>query len=469
VSVVGDAIRYGSGPVRLRARWVVPIDIPPIENGEVVIEDGIITHVGKVTTDLPAHDLGCAAILPGFVNAHAHLEYTVMRGLLEDMAFFPWVRTLTALKTHLTYEDWTTSATLGAAEMLAAGITTVADAADAGASLAALIASGQRGIVYREVFGIEKEPTIETILSVLRRKITDMRAQLARSGADVRIRLGVSPHAPYTVQPDLFAALARFSLAEDLPQTIHIAETPAEVSLIADGTGPFADMFKRRGIRWSPTGESPVAHLDVSGALTPGTLVVHAVHLGEDDTRLLKERGATVVHCPKSNGKLGAGFASVRKLLDAGLSVGLGTDSVASNNTTDMFEEMRFAVFNARALGTDTQALNARDALHMATLGGAEALGLAKEVGSLARGKKADLCVVRLDGLHVTPTADDNPAAALVYGCRASDVALTMVEGRVLYESGRHVLLDVPRLRNSVSEARKRLRQEVAKSVGSAA
>lgn len=466
---VGDAIRYGSGgPVRLRARWIVPVDMPPIENGEVVIENGHIASVGKASGQ-PAHDFGCAAILPGLINVHAHLEYTIMRGLLEDMAFFPWIRTLTALKSHLDYDDWTASATLGAAEMLASGITTVADAADAGASLAALTASGQRGVVYREVFGIEKEPTIETILSVLRRRIVDMRAQLARTGADERIRLGISPHAPYTVQPELFTALAGFAQSEALPQTIHVAESPAESRLIADGTGPFAEMFKRRNIGWTPTGGSPVAHLDGCGALVPGTLVVHTVHVDEADARLLKERGATVAHCPKSNGKLGAGFSPVRILLDAGLSVGLGTDSVASNNATDMFEEMRFAVFNARALGQDTQALSARDALHMATLGGAEALGIAKEVGSLTRGKKADLCVVRLDGLHVTPTAEDNPAAALVYGCRASDVTLTMVGGRVLYESGRHVLLDVPRLRNSVVEARKRLSQEVAKTVGSPA
>jgi cytosine/adenosine deaminase-related metal-dependent hydrolase len=468
VSVIGDAIRYSNGPVRLRARWVVPVDMPPIENGEIVIEDGLIVQVGKASGTPGAHDLGCAAILPGLVNVHAHLEYTVMRGLLEDMAFFPWIRTLTALKSYLTYEDWVASATYGTAEMLASGITTVGDAADAGASLAALIASGQRGVVYREVFGIEREPSIETILTLLRKKITDMRAQSARAGADVRIRLGISPHAPYTVQPDLFRALAGFAAAEDLPQTVHIAETPAETQLIADGTGPFAEMFQRRRIRWSPTGGSPVAHVDKAGALLPGTLAVHTVHLQDGDVSLLKERGAAIAHCPKSNGKLGAGFAAVRSLLDAGLSVGLGTDSVASNNATDMFEEMRFAVFNARAQATDTRALSAREALRMATLGGAEALGLAKEIGSLTRGKKADLCVVRLDGLHTTPTAEDNPVPALVYSSRASDVALTMVEGRVLYESGRPVLLDVARLRQSVVEARKRLSQEVAKSVGSA-
>jgi 5-methylthioadenosine/S-adenosylhomocysteine deaminase len=444
----------------------VPVDLPPIEDGEVVVEDGVIVSMGKAVSGEPAHDFGLAAILPGFVNVHSHLEYTVMRGLLEDMAFFPWIRTLTALKAHLTLEDWTASATLGAAEMAAAGMTTIGDAADAGASLAALLASGHRGIVYREVFGIEREPSNDTILSVLGSRIAAMRAQVARAGADERVGIGISPHAPYTVRPDLFRALAEFAVRERLPQTIHLAESPAETDLVQQGTGPFAEMFRRRGIPWSPPGVSPTAHLDASGALTPGTLVVHTVHVDADDAQLLKERGAAVAHCPKSNGKLAAGFAPVRTLLDAGLPVGLGTDSVASNNTADMFEEMRSAVFTARSRGTDVQALGGRDVLRMATLGGAKALGLDREIGTLVRGKQADLCVVRLDGLHVTPTADDNPVAALVYGCRASDVALTMVGGRVLYESGRNVLLDVARLRQVVGEARKRLRHEVAKSLG---
>jgi 5-methylthioadenosine/S-adenosylhomocysteine deaminase len=465
---VADSVRHGEGAVRLRARWVVPVDLPPIEDGEVIVEGGVIISVGKAVSGEPGHDFGLAAILPGFVNSHAHLEYTVMRGLLEDMAFFPWIRTLTALKAHLTLEDWTASATLGAAEMAASGVTTIADASDAGASLAALLASGHRGIVYREVFGIEREPSTESILSVLASRVAGMRAQAARAGADERVGVGISPHAPYTVRPDLFRALAEFATRERLPQTIHLAESPAETDLIGQGSGPFAEMFRRRGIPWSPPGVSPTAHLDASGALTPGTLVVHTVHVDADDARRLRERGAAVAHCPKSNGKLAAGFAPVRTLLDAGLAVGLGTDSVASNNAADMFEEMRAAVFTARARGTDVQALGARDALRMATLGGAAALGLQRETGSLMRGKRADLCVVRLDGLHVTPTADDNPVAALVYGCRASDVVLTMADGRILYEAGRNVQLDVARLRHAVSDARKRLRGEVAKTVGAA-
>jgi cytosine/adenosine deaminase-related metal-dependent hydrolase len=464
---VADLVRTAKGPIRLRARWVLPIDLPPIENGEVVVEDGRIASVGKAKSRNPdAFDFGLAAILPGFVNVHAHMEYTVLRGLLEEMPFFPWIRALTALKPYLTLEDWIASATYGAAEMLAAGITTVADASDAGAALAALIASGQRGIVYREVFGIEAEPPTAGVLNVLDARLRDMRAQVVRAGVDERLRIGISPHAPYTVRPDLLRALAEFAARKRLPQTIHVAETLAESQLIGAGAGPFAEMFERRKIAWQASGGSPVAYLDAHAALTPGTLAVHAVHLEPGDLAILKVRGATVAHCPKSNGKLAAGVAPLREILDAGIPVGLGTDSMVSNNAVDMFEEMRMALFQARNRAHDVGALTAREALHLATAGGAAALGIDGDVGTLRAGKRADLCAVRLDGANVTPASEDNPIGAIVFGSRSSDIAMTMVDGRVVYESGRAILLDTARTRASVVAARANLRREADRIIG---
>lgn len=463
---VADRIRHTEGPVRLRAKWVLPVEMPPIEDGEVIFEDGRITHIGKAASPREPHiDLGLSAIMPGFVNVHAHLEYTVMRGLIEDLAFFPWIRTLTALKTRLSLDDWIASATMGAAEMLAGGITTVADACDAGASLAALLVSGQRGIVFREVFGIEREPTPENILIALKRKMVAMEEQIERHHAEDRVALGISPHAPYTVSGDLFRELATYANRKGYLQCIHVAESPAENELIRRGTGPFAEMFSARGIPWKIPGVSPVRYIADHGGFDAPTLAVHAVHVDKTDADLLADKGVSVAHCPKSNGKLGAGFAPVKSLLKAGIRVGLGTDSVVSNNTTDMFEEMRHAVFTARSREQKPDALSARDALHMATLGGARALGMDREIGSLMRGKRADLCVVRLDGLHLTPTADDNPLAALVYAARSSDVALTLVDGRVLYETGVYTMLDIARLRPTVAQIRSHLSAEVQKEM----
>lgn len=465
---VADAIRHGrGGPQRLRARWVVPVDAPPIENGEVVIDEGQIVEVGRAN-GLPAHDFGLAAILPGFVNTHAHLEYTVLRGLLEEMDFLSFHRAFTILKAHLTLEDWVSSATLGAVEMLAAGVSFVADRTDSGAGLHALLSSGLRGSVYREVAGIEREPDVETLLAILRAKVVAMRAQTARVGSNDRVHIGVAPHAPYTVRRELLRALAEWSVREELTQTIPVAETLAEVELMEHGTGPFAQAFQKRGVAWEMPGVSPVRYLDTTGALTPGTVAVHAVHLSPDDAKLLFLRDVAVAHCPKSNTKRGAGFAPLRVLLDAGVRVGLGTDSMISNNSVDMFEEMRFALYNARAATHNPTALSAKSVLHLATLGGAQALGRESEIGSLRRGKRADLCVVRLNGLNVFPASEDDPVTALVYGARASDVALTMVDGRVLFESGTVLMVDTARLRTAVSAARRKLLREVPKALAAA-
>lgn len=465
---ITDLLRNASGPVRLKARWLLPITLPVIENGEVEFDNGTLTYVGRARPEPGAIDLGLTALLPGLVNVHAHVEYTVLRGLLEDMPFFPWIRGLTALKAYLTHEDWIASATLGVAEMAAAGITTIGDACDAGATVSALATAGLRGTVFREVFGIEAQPAVSTTLDVLKRQLAQMESTLVRSDAQDRIHLGISPHAPYTVRPELFAALADFADQSGYLQTIHLAESPAEETLFRFGGGPFKEMFDRRGIAWTAALNTPIQHAKVSGALNAATLAVHCVHATDDDILTLANAGASVAHCPRSNGKLAAGFAPLSALKERGLDIGLGTDSMVSGNSVDFFEELRAAVYGARAREQDTQALTAKEALQLATLGGARALHRESEVGSLEVGKQADLCAVRLDGLHHAPVADDSPEAALVYSARASDVALTLVAGKPVFDHGRFPTLDVARLRQSVSAARKKVRIEGEKVLGEA-
>jgi 5-methylthioadenosine/S-adenosylhomocysteine deaminase len=465
---IADILRHAQGAVTLRARWVLPMHLPPFENADVIMENGHIAEVRAASRLTPTVDLGNSAILPGFVNVHAHLEYTVLRGLLEDIAFFPWIRQLNALKQFVTEREWIASATLGAAEMLAAGITTIADACDAGATLSALIASGQRGIVYREVFGIEAEPPVEQTVRLLANKVAEMQSHLARLGGEGRLQVGISPHAPYTVRPELFRALSEYANTHGLRQTIHLAESMAESALHETGTGAFAEMFTRRGIRWETPQCSPIAHAARCGALDAPTLAVHGVQATEEDVLLLRQKNTALAHCPKSNGKLAAGIAPLSLYRKHGVPVGLGTDSVVSNNNTDMFDEMRHAIFQARVREQQVEALTAREALAMATIGGAEALGLANDIGTLTRGKHADLCVVRLDGLHLCPATEDSVTEALVYSARASDVALTMVGGAVLYEMGHFPGLDVGRARFLSTATRARLAQERDKQRGKA-
>ena len=464
---LADTFRHTEGMVRLRAKWVLPIDMPPIENGEVHIKDGEIVWVGKASSREPTADFRMAAILPGLVNVHAQLEYTALRGLLEDVGFFTSLRTLSAIKSQLSLEDWLASATLGAGEMLSAGITTVGDSADTSASLTALLTSGQRGIVFREGHGIDRYPDTDSIVSVFRRRITEMYDQIERHHAEDRVGVGIAPQSLYTVSAALFRALADFAEAQGLRQAIPVAESPAEDRLIRYGDGPLSGLFKQRGIPWTATNVSPVRYLTNCGAFAPPTLAVHCVQIDDKDIALLKENNAAVGHCPRSNGKTGVGSAPISKMIKAGISVGLGTGLSALNSSADMFEEMRAAVYAARSKAQDVAALSTREVLRMATLGGATALGLEGEIGSLRHGKRADLCVVRLDGLHMTPTADDSPEAALVYSARASDVLMTMVDGRVLYELGAYTLLDMGRLRGAVAHTRQRIKKEAAKTLAS--
>ncbi len=464
---LADTFRHTEGMIRLRAKWVLPIDLPPIEDGEVHLEDGEIAWVGKASGRTPTADFRMAAILPGLVNAHTRLENTVLRGLLEDIPWITRTRAAAALRAQLSLEDWVTSATLGAGELLSGGVTTVADAADSAASLTALLTSGIRGIVFRDISGIEREQDTSVTISVLKKRLGEMRDQIERHHAEERASVGIAPHAPYAVSTELFRELAEYAVSRGLRQTIRVAESSAEDALIRRGEGPFAESFRQRAIPWSAPGVSPVRYLSDCDAFEAPTLAAHCVHIDETDVALLKAKKVSVACCPRSNSKQGLGYAPVSRLLKAGISVGLGTDSADAGGSADLFEEMRLAVYNARACAEDTAALSTRDALKMATLGGATALGLEKEIGSLRHGKRADLCVVRLDGLHMTPTADDNPEAALVYGARASDVLLTMVDGRVVYESGTYPLLDMGRLRAAVSHTRQRVKKEAAKALAS--
>ena len=395
---------------------------------------------GPVGTDV--EDFGDAVLMPGLVNVHTHLDYTVMRGLLEDIPFFPWIRELNARKAALTQEDWVASATWGAAEAVAGGVTTIGECTDSGAALVGAKRLGLGGIIFQEVFGIDTRQTVVEILAELEAKL--IRYRLETPGTSLAV--GISPHAPYTVRPELMRALGRFAETDGLPVCIHAAESTAETTLFQSGTGPIAEMFQRREIAWSAPNQSVVAYLEAQGVLSARTLLVHGVQVSAEDRVRMRRTGAAWAYCPKSNAKLGNGVAPLAILLDPpspneddtterGVRVGLGSDSVASNNTMDLFEEMRFAVLMQRAAQRRIDVLTAQAAVEMVTRGGAEALGLAAEIGTLEIGKRADLCIVGLEDGHNVPAY--HPYNALVYTARASDVRCTVIRGKIVYDRRR--------------------------------
>jgi cytosine/adenosine deaminase-related metal-dependent hydrolase len=444
------------------ARRVLPIVAEPFEDGAVAVDGETIVAVGaraEVAEQFPGaevEDFGEAAVLPGFVNCHTHLELTAMRGFLEaeEGDFFAWLRKLTlARMLRMTEDDIYVSAAWGAAEALRAGVTAVGDASDAGAAvMRALADAGLRGVVFKEAFG----PDAATAAEQFEKARDGLRA--LRALETPLVTLGLSPHAPYTVSGPLLGMLAGYARDESLPVMMHAAESEAEDLLMRAGRGPFAEGFDARGISFRPPHTSPVRHLAATGVLDARPLLAHCIRVDEEDIRLLKAHGARVAHCPKSNAKLGHGRAPLAALLRAGVAVGLGSDSVASNNTCDLLEEARFAVLASRAAGETLEGgrmLGASDALRLATRGGAEVLGLAAHTGALAEGLAADLAVVRLDAPHQRPSYD--PAAALVFASGARDVILTVVAGRELYRDGRVNTLDESDLRTRIEDLARRL------------
>jgi 5-methylthioadenosine/S-adenosylhomocysteine deaminase len=237
-----------------------------------------------------------------------------------------------------------------------------------------------------------------------------------------------------------------FAAREGLRLTTHIAESEDEGMFVRWGAGPFADKWAERGIPVEPPGCSPIAYLDSLGLVRPEMLLVHALDLEEADFNTLREKRPALAHCPKSNAKLAHGIARIPEIRETGITIGLGTDSVASNNVADMFEEMRAAIFQQRGRTQKLDALDAQTVFRMATLGGAECLGLAAHLGSLDIGKRADFVVVDLNDPAVQPVYD--PVDAMVYSASRHNVRATYIGGREIKMDAGNVLAECAAIAN---------------------
>jgi cytosine/adenosine deaminase-related metal-dependent hydrolase len=416
----------------LSADWVLPVGGDPIKEGAVAWADGASTAVGTRAELGEGERFDEAAIVPAFVNAHSHLEYAVYAGFGDGQPFGPWLATHIERKGRVAWDEFVAIARLGAAECLRSGVGTVGDASFSGAAAHAAEELGLRAIVYLEVFGADPGEAADRLDELL-----------ARVEASQRVRLGVSPHAPYSVA----SAVYRMTYGRALPVATHVAESDDELDYLLRGEGPIAAVSAI-----DPPGTTSVRHLAREGLLEPRVLAAHCVKVDDEEIELLARHDVAVAHCPRSNAVLGCGIAPLRELLDAGVRVGLGTDSPASTPSFDVFEEMRTAVYAARARAERPDALSAEKALELATLRAARALGLGDEVGSLAPGKRADLAVVSLAGSPYLPWED--PAAAVVFGGSPERVQLTLVDGEERYRKGGMAWHE---LRHAAARARGRL------------
>ncbi len=415
----------------ISADWVLPVDGPPIEGGCVRYEGGAIV---EITQGRGERHFADAAIFPGIVNAHSHLEYSRYAGFGDGQPFGPWIATHAARKSLLDDDAMLALARQGVLDSLRSGITTTADYSFSGVAATAAAEFGLRAIVFIEVFALEP--------GVAEERFAARRAQVAETPL---VRIGVSPHAPYSCSVDVY----RWCLGLGIPVGTHLAESANENEWLQHGTGPLQAIAP---ILVPPSGRRAVATLEP--VLGPDLLCAHCVEVDDDEIALLAERDVPVAHCPRSNALLGCGVAPLTALRRAGVRVGLGTDSPASAPSFDAFEEMRAAVYAARAREKRPEALLAADALRLATSDAARALRLDDQVGTLTPGKRADLTVLSLHGSPYHPVED--PAAAVVFGGSPDRVLETIVDGQTRYthtereEQWREV-------RNTASAARHRM------------
>ena len=415
--------------IRYRARWVVPISSPPIADGIVAVEGSKIAFVGNAADAPPGTDvdLGDALLMPGLVNAHTHLELTAMRGFLEDLDFRRWILRLTHARRAVFDRDaLLDSARFGLEEGVRAGITSYADTCDSGVVMQAMREAGVRGVMYQEVFGPAPEQCAESIAG-LREKVANLRYL-----ETPLVRLGISPHAPYTVSDDLFRAAAALAREMRLPMAVHVAEGELEQSLVVNASGGFADGLRRRGIAAAPRAASPIQLLANLGVLANAPLLIHCVRVDARDIQSIADSHSPIAHCPASNAKLGHGIAPLADMLAAGIVVGLGSDSMASNNRMDILSEARLALLMQRARIGSWETPEAADVLELATLGGARAIGIDSQVGSLEVGKQADLAAFPLTG--GAPVQD--PVAAAIFSVAGAQASFVCVAGNVLVRNG---------------------------------
>ncbi|WP_049967950.1 amidohydrolase [Haloferax prahovense] len=411
-----------------------------VEDADVLVDrdEGTILDIGA---DLDADETldaeGCL-VTPGLVNAHCHVAMTLLRGYADDKPLDAWLREdIWPAEAALTPEDVRVGAELGLVEMIKSGTTAFADMYFHVPEVAAAVdEAGLRARLGHGVVTLGKDDEDA-------RADIDESLDVAREfdgAADGRIRTAAMPHSLTTVAEDYLREFVADAHAEDIPVHYHANETTDEVDPIVDERG-----------------ERPLSYAKELGMLTADDFLAHGVHVDDAEIDLLADAGTGVVHCPASNMKLASGMAPVQKLLDAGVTVGLGTDGAASNNDLDMFDEMRDAAMLGKLAADDASAVAAGDVVRMATAGSADAIDLPG--GALEVGGAADLAVVDLDAPHLTPAND--LVSHLAYAARGSDVRHTVCDGRVLMRDREVLTLDEDAVMARASEAVASLRERV--------
>lgn len=374
---------------RLKAKWIFPVDRPPIENGLIEIVDGIITVVRAAESHEAATDLGDVAIIPGLVNAHTHLEFSLVeRPFQPALPFTDWIRSLVEYRrrefTPTSTAQWL-ALSAGATEAHESGTTLLGEIATSGWGEVALPPHRPGIVAFRELIGLR--------LEAIELQIELAKEWLARHGRSELITYGLSPHAPYSVAPELLQRSVELAKQFDAPVAMHLAETREELEFLAEGRGAFVEMLKSFGA-WPegglPTGRRPLDILRVL-ADAPRALVVHGNYLVDDEMDFIAARPKmSVVYCPRTHEFFGHEPHPWRTLLAKGANVALGTDGRGSNPDLSLWKELVFLRQRFPDIAPSTL-------LELGTLGGARALGCERDCGTITVGKRADLIAASLE------------------------------------------------------------------------
>jgi 5-methylthioadenosine/S-adenosylhomocysteine deaminase len=402
-----------------------------IVNGGLLIRDGRIALVGasegEAEADVVIDAAGCA-VLPGFVQSHIHLCQTLFRGAADDLALIDWLkRRVWPMEAAHTPESIRASARLGIAEMISGGTTcalTMETVNHTGDVFRAVEETGFRATVGKCMMdkGDEVPPALHEETEASIRESLEL-LERWHNCAGGRIRYCFAPRFAISCTRGLLEKVSRLAVERGVMIHTHASENQTEIEIVE-----------------RETGQRNVAYLDSLGIAGAHVLLAHCVHLDDTEIETLARTGTQVAHCPSSNLKLGSGLARVTEMLERGVSVSFGADGAPCNNRLDMWTEMRTAALLQKALH-GAEALPARLALRLATIGGARALGLGDEIGSLEAGKRADVIVVRLDSLHSTPRPADL-ISALVYSAQACDVSTVIIDGSIVMRDRKLLTLD---------------------------
>lgn len=405
-----------------RAKFILAESDLLLQNAAIhVSEPGRISrlepwHGPPADREVEVVDWGSAAIVPGFVNAHAHLDLTDLHNQIGAFASFTdWLMRLVRKRRQWTVEDYRRSVRKGAGLALSSGTTLVGDISSGGVTAQALASEKLRKVIFEESLGLQPEDATAEAVSLEKR--------LECNAPDPLLALGVSPHAPYSVSPQLFAEVAELARRKGILIAIHVAETRAEIQFLQAGSGEFMDFLTQLDVLppdWMPPGVTPIAYLDQMGILEQSPLLIHGNYLDAESMSRIHSSRCSIVYCPRSHAYFGFDRHPVRELLDQGVNVALGTDSLASNDSLNMLDEMRF-LFDRR------KDLNCGEIWRMATLNGASALRYGGLLGRLRRGYWADMAILQVPE-QVIPR---NLAAQILEG--AGECIATIVAGKVAW------------------------------------